>query len=62
MTLSLDPYQCQRLGRRVLVSMDLFDGDIDGHGVVIMAEPGAEYADEVQKAIASWPEQAITLT
>jgi ferredoxin len=60
MTLSIDPERCQGHGRCVLINMDLFDVDDDGNGVVILAEPGPEFAEDIQKAIASCPEQAIS--
>ena len=60
LTLSIDADRCQGHGRCSLVSMDLFDVDDDGHGIVIVPEPGPEFAAEISKAIASCPEQAIS--
>ncbi|WP_375476518.1 ferredoxin [uncultured Jatrophihabitans sp.] len=60
MKLSIDPERCQGHGRCVLVSMELFDVDDDGNGVVLIAEPGPEFADDARKAVGSCPEQAIS--
>jgi ferredoxin len=60
MTLSIDPDKCQGHGRCVLINMDLFDVDDDGHGMVIAPEPGPEFADDIKSAVASCPEQAIS--
>jgi ferredoxin len=62
MTLSIDPARCQGHSRCALVNMDLFDVDDDGKGVVLIPEPGPELADDIEKAIASCPEQAISYT
>jgi ferredoxin len=43
-----------------MVSMDLFDLDDNGNGVVQDAHPGPEHAAAVDLAIRSCPEQAIT--
>jgi ferredoxin len=60
MKLSIDPELCQGHGRCVMVNMELFDMDDDAKGLVVDAEPGPEFADDIAKAIATCPEQAIT--
>lgn len=60
MKLSIDPAVCQGHGRCVMVNMDLFDMDDDGKGMVADAEPAAELAGDIARAMASCPEQAIT--
>ena len=62
MTLVIDTEKCQGHGRCVLASPDLFDVDDDGYGQVLIAEPGPEYAADLQQAIMNCPEQAISLT
>lgn len=58
--LSIDPDRCQGHGRCTLVSMELFDVDDDGQGIVMLPQPGPEFAADISKAIASCPEQAIS--
>ena len=60
MSLSIDPAKCQGHGRCTLVSPELFDVDDDGYGVVLLPDPGPEYADDVNTAIGSCPEGAIS--
>ena len=40
---------------------DLFDVDDEGYGQVLIADPGPEYATDLQSAIMNCPEQAISL-
>jgi ferredoxin len=60
--LSIDPEKCQGHGRCALISPSLFDVDDDGWGVVLIPEPGPEYDAEIETAIGSCPEQAISRT
>ncbi len=60
MNLSIDNQKCQGHGRCVLINTDLFDVDDDGYGVVLIGEPDESFATDIQKAIASCPEQAIS--
>lgn len=60
MTLSIDDQKCQGHGRCVLINMDLFDVGDDGNGIVVVAEPDETYTADIEKAIVSCPEQAIT--
>jgi ferredoxin len=60
--LSIDPQKCQGHGRCTLASPDLFDIDDAGYGVVLVAEPGPEYDADIENAIGSCPEQAISRT
>ena len=62
MTLSIDSSRCQGHGRCAMASADVFDIDDDGYGVVLISEPGPEYAADVRTAIDNCPEQAISLT
>ena len=62
MTLSIDSSRCQGHGRCALANADVFDIDDDGYGVVLISEPGPEYAADVATAIANCPEQAISLS
>jgi ferredoxin len=61
-TLVIDTDKCQGHGRCVLANPDLFDVDDEGYGQVLIADPGPEYATDVQSAIMNCPEQAISLT
>jgi ferredoxin len=60
MELTIDPHRCTGNGRCIMVSMELFDLDDEGHGVVLDAQPGSEYADDIALAIDSCPERAIS--
>jgi ferredoxin len=60
MALTINPDLCQGHGRCSLINLDLFDVDDDGHGVVVIAEPGPQYATDIAQAVASCPEQAIS--
>jgi ferredoxin len=60
MELAIDPARCTGNGRCVMVSMELFDLNDEGHGVVLEAEPGTEYADDIELAVQSCPERAIS--
>jgi ferredoxin len=60
MSLSIDPAKCQGHGRCTLVSPELFDVGDDGYGVVLTPDPGPEYDDDVNTAIGSCPEGAIS--
>ena len=60
MHLSIDPDRCQGHGRCAMINMDLFDVDDDGKGVVMIAEPGDAFADDIARAIATCPELAIS--
>ena len=60
MSLSIDPAKCQGHGRCTLVSPELFDVDDDGYGVVLIPDPVPEYGDDVNAAIGSCPEGAIS--
>lgn len=60
MSLSIDPAKCQGHGRCSLVSPELFDVDDDGYGVVLIPDPGPGYDDDVNSAIGSCPEGAIS--
>jgi ferredoxin len=60
MELAIDPARCTGNGRCVMVSMELFDLDGEGHGVVLEAEPGTAYADDIELAVQSCPERAIS--
>ena len=62
MRLSIDTSRCQGHGRCAVVNADLFEIDDDGYGVVLIDEPGPEYADDIKTAIGNCPEQAISLT
>jgi ferredoxin len=58
--LVIDPARCTGNGRCFMVSLELFDLDDDGHGIVLDAQPGPEYADEIALAVQSCPERAIS--
>jgi ferredoxin len=60
MELAIDPARCTGNGRCFMVSMELFDLDDDGHGVVLEPRPAAELAAEVELAVQSCPERAIS--
>jgi ferredoxin len=61
-TLSIDSARCQGHGRCAMTNAELFEIDDDGYGVVLIPQPGPEYADDVRMAIDNCPEQAISLT
>jgi ferredoxin len=58
--LSIDQQKCQGHGRCALASADLFDIDDDGYGVVLIPDAGPEYDADIEIAIGSCPEQAIS--
>lgn len=60
--LVIDPQKCQGHGRCTLVNPDLFDVDDAGYGVVLIENPGPEYDADIEIAIGSCPEQAISRT
>jgi ferredoxin len=60
MELAIDPARCTGNGRCYMVSQELFDLDDDGRGLVLVATPGTEYADDIALAIQSCPERAIS--
>jgi len=60
MTLTIDSKRCQGHGRCCLVSPELFDMNDDGVGVVLVSEPGSEYARAAEIALDNCPEGAIT--
>jgi ferredoxin len=62
MSLAIDSAKCQGHGRCVLINPDLFDVDDDGYGLVLVAEPGPDVQDDVQRAIESCPELAISFS
>jgi ferredoxin len=45
-----------------MTNAELFEIDDDGYGVVLISQPGPEYAEDVRMAIDNCPEQAISLT
>ncbi|MER5527361.1 ferredoxin [Streptomyces sp. NPDC002677] len=59
MALSIDPQRCQGHGRCALISAALFDVSDEGLGVVLVPEPGPEYAADVAAAVDNCPEMAI---
>ena len=60
MALVIDHLRCGGNGRCIMVSMELFDLDDNGQGVVQDAHPGPEHKDDIDVAIRSCPERAIT--
>ena len=60
MELVIDSDRCAGNGRCVMVSMELFDLDDEGHGVVLESQPSADHAEDAQLAVQSCPEHAIT--
>ncbi|WP_159701498.1 ferredoxin [Arthrobacter sp. 18067] len=61
MTLMIDYDRCQGHGRCSLISPQLFDlTPDDGLGVVLIPEPGSQFAQIVAQAVGNCPEQAIS--
>jgi len=60
MELEIDHLRCSGNGRCIMVNMELFDLDDKGYGVVQDAHPGAEHRDDIDLAIKSCPEHAIS--
>ena len=60
MELAIDSARCTGNGRCVMVSMELFDLDDEGHGVVLEPQPSAQQAADAELAVQSCPEHAIT--
>jgi ferredoxin len=60
MSLSINAVKCQGHGSCAMVSPELFDVGDEGYGVVLISDPGPEYDDDVETAIGSCPEQAIS--
>ncbi|GAF47583.1 ferredoxin [Rhodococcus wratislaviensis] len=62
MMLTIDTNRCQGHGRCCLISPELFDMTDDGLGIVLVPEPGPEYAHAAELALDNCPESAITAT
>jgi ferredoxin len=60
MKLAIDDQKCQGHGRCSLINLDLFDVEVDGRGVVLIEEPDPSVEGDINKAISSCPEQAIS--
>jgi len=60
MAVTIDPDKCRGHARCVLVAPDVFDFDAQGRGEVIEPDPDASLADDVEQAILSCPEGAIS--
>jgi ferredoxin len=59
---TVDRDKCVSSGMCVMNAADVFDqSDDDGVVVLLIAEPGAEYAEETRKAAAACPALAIHL-
>ncbi len=59
---SIDGSKCQGHGRCVMTAPDVYDVDDMGNGMVLLAEVPADLAEDVAKAVASCPEQAISMS
>ncbi len=59
MSLTIDSQRCQGHGRCALINDELFDVSEDGFGIVLVADPGPEYAADIAKAVDNCPEAAI---
>jgi ferredoxin len=62
MPVSIDRDKCLGHGRCALTSPDIFDVDDDGFGVVLRPDPGTDQDAEIDDAIGSCPERAISRT
>jgi ferredoxin len=58
---TIDGEKCQGHGRCSLISPSVFDVDDYGNGLVLVDEVPAEEQDDVEEAVMSCPENAITL-
>jgi ferredoxin len=59
--LTIDPGKCQGHGRCVLIAPDYFDMDDTGFGVVLRADVDDADEADIDEAVLSCPEHAITL-
>lgn len=59
--LTIDPGKCQGHGRCVLIAPDYFDMDDTGFGVVLRADVDDADKADIDEAVLSCPEHAITL-
>lgn len=57
----IDTAKCQGHGRCALIAPDVFDVDDGGMGLVLVDEVPAESKQDVDEAVLSCPEQAITV-
>ena len=61
MKLTIDESVCTGHGRCYSLVPELFDTDDFGHGVVTVAEPGADQEAQARLAVQNCTERAITL-
>lgn len=59
---TIDPAKCQGHGRCVIIAPKYFDIDDSGFGVVLTDEVGDADRADIDEAILSCPEGAITLS
>lgn len=60
-TTAIDPAKCQGHGRCVIIAPKYFDMDDGGFGVVCRAEVDEADRSDVEEAVLSCPENAITI-
>lgn len=61
MRIVLDPELCTGHGRCYSLAPSVFEPDDLGHCVVVLAEPAAEQQDAARVAVASCPEEALSI-
>ncbi|MFM7509509.1 MAG: ferredoxin [Actinomycetota bacterium] len=61
MRIHFEPDACVGHGRCYALAPQVFDADDLGHCVVLLSEPPAELADAARLAVASCPEDALTI-
>jgi ferredoxin len=57
----IDTDACQGHSRCALRFPEIFDVDDDAKAFVLLDNPGPEWAEQIQSAIANCPERAISL-
>lgn len=58
----VDPGRCQGHGRCTMLAPDVFDSDEAGYAIVLVDEVPTGLLADVEEAIATCPERAISLT
>lgn len=61
MRIEIDATLCQGHGRCYILAPEVFDMDDEGKGIVTQPLVSEGHAEDVQKAVASCPEQAISI-
>ena len=61
-TVHIDLGRCQGHGRCALLAPDVFDVDDSGHSVLLVDEIPAGRLADVEEAISTCPERALSLT